>query len=192
MHVEDRHGVGELRGMARKTIDGRVRTRLQALVLAKQGHTAVQTAALLGMSRRMVQKWVRRYNEDGLAGLSDRSGRGRACKLSEAQRLQLQQRIEAGPREGDSVCTLRGTDIQKILEQEFEVLYHLNGVYALLHRLGYSFLMPRPRHRKTDPTVQAAFKKTSLSRSRRSATPIEINRFRSGSRTKPGSGSKGH
>jgi hypothetical protein len=31
-----------------------------------------------------------------------------------------------------------------------------------------------------------------LSRSGRSATPIEINRFRSGSRTKPGSASKGH
>ncbi len=192
MHVEDRHGVDELRGLARKTRDGRVRTRLQALVLAKQEHTAVHTAELLGMSRRMVQKWVRRYNEDGLAGLSDRSGRGRACKLSEAQRLQLQQRIEAGPRDGDSVCTLRGTDIQEILEQEFKVLYHLNGVYALLHRLGYSCLMPRPRHRKTDPKVQATFKKTSWSRFGRSATPIEINRFRSGFRTKPGSVNKGH
>ena len=192
MHVEERHGVDELRGLARKARDGRIRTRLQVLVLAKHGHTAVCTAELLGMSRRMVQKWVQRYNEDGLSGLSDRSGRGRPCKLSEAQRLQLQQRIEAGPREGDSVCTLRGTDIQEILEQEFNVLYHLNGVYALLHRLGYSCLMPRPRHRKTDPKVQAAFKKTSLSRSRRYATPIEINRFRSGFRTKPGSASKGH
>ena len=192
MHVEDRHGIDELRGLARKAKDGRVRTRLQALVLAKQGHTAVHTAELLGMSRRMVQKWVHRYNERGLAGLSDRSGRGRASKLSEDQRLHLQQRIEAGPREEDSVCTLRGRDIQGILEQEFGVLYHLNGVYALLHRLGYSCLMPRPRHRKTDPKVQDAFKKTSLSRSRRFATPIEITRFRSGSRTKPGSGSKGH
>ena len=192
MYVEDRHGIDELRGLVRKARDGRLRTRLQALVLAQQGHTAVHTAELLGMSRRMVQKWVQRYNEDGLAGLSDRSGRGRTCKLSEDQRLQLQQRIEAGPREEDGVCTLRGTDIQEILEQEFGVLYHLNGVYALLHRLGYSCLMTRPRHRKTDPKAQAAFKKTSLRRSRRSATPIEINRSRSGSRTKPGSGSKEH
>ncbi len=192
MHVKDRHGIDELRRLARKARDGRLRTRLQALRFAKQGHTAVYTAELLGMSRRMVQKWVQRYNEDGLAGLSDRSGRGRACKLSEEQRLQLQERIEAGPREGDGVCTLRGTDIQEILKQEFGVLYHLNGVYALLHRLGYSCLMPRPRHRKTDPKVQAAFKKTSWSRSGRSATPIEIDRFRSGFRTKPGSASKGH
>jgi len=51
MHVEDRHGVDELRGLARKTRDGRVCTRLQALVLAKQGHTAVRTAELCSACR---------------------------------------------------------------------------------------------------------------------------------------------
>ncbi len=192
MHVEDRHGVDELRILARKAKDGRMRSRLLALALAKQGHTAVRTAELLGLSRRIVQKWVQRYNEDGLAGLSDRPGRGRACKLSQDQQRQLQKRIESGPRKEDGVCTLRGTDIQAILEREFGVLYHLNGVYALLHRLGYSSLMPRPRHQKTDPKVQAAFKKTSFSRSRPSARPIEISRSRSGFRMKPGSGSKAH
>ena len=67
MHVKDRHGIDELRRLARKARDGRFRTRLQALVFAKQGHTAVYTAELVGLSRRMVQKWVQRYNEDGLA-----------------------------------------------------------------------------------------------------------------------------
>ncbi len=192
MHVEDRHGIDELRILARKAKDGRMRSRLLALALAKRGHTAVRTAELLGMSRRIVQKWVQRYNENGLAGLSDRPGRGRACKLSADQQRQLQKRIEAGPREEDGVCTLRGADIQTILEREFGVLYHLNGVYALLHRLGYSSLMPRPRHQKTDPEVQAAFKKKSLAKSSVSARPIAISRSRSGFRMKPGSGSKAH
>jgi len=192
MHVEDRHGVDELRILARKAKDGRMRSRLLALALAKRGHTAVRTAELLGMSRRIVQKWVQRYNENGLAGLSDRPGRGRACKLSADQQRQLQKRIEAGPREEDGVCTLRGADIQTILEREFGVLYHLNGVYALLHRLGYSSLMPRPRHQKTDPEVQAAFKKKSLAKSSVSARLTAVRRSRSGFRMKPGSGSKAH
>ena len=192
MYVKDRHGIDELRTLARTAKDGRVRTRLLALALAKQGRTAVHAAELLGMSRRIVQKWVQRYNEDGLAGLSDRPGRGRTCKLSADQQRQLQKRIEAGPRKEDGVCALRGTDVQTILEREFGVLYHLNGVYALLHRLGYSSLMPRPRHQKTDPKVQAGLKKTSLSRSRPSAKPIAISRSRSGFRMKPGSGSKAH
>ena len=37
MHVEDRHGVNELRGLTRKARDGRVRTRLQVLVPTESG-----------------------------------------------------------------------------------------------------------------------------------------------------------
>jgi len=40
------------------------------------------------------------------------------------------------------------------------VRYALSGLYGLLHRLGYSWLVPRPRHPKADPAAQAAFKKT--------------------------------
>jgi len=192
MHVKDGHEVAELRRLARQTTDGRLRTRMQALALAKQDHTAVHIAELLGMSRRMVQKWVWRYNKDGLVGLSERLGRGRACRLSENQQLKLKRRIEEGPREGDGVCTLRGADIQEILKQEFGVLYHLNGVYAMLHRLGYSCLMPRPKHRKADLEAQEAFKKTSRCKSKRSAMRIRGNASKSGSKMRPGLDSKEH
>jgi transposase len=60
----------------------------------------------------------------------------------------------------DGVCTLRAADVRRILEREFGVLYSLKGVYKLLHRLGYSSLAPRPRHRLADPAAREAFKKT--------------------------------
>lgn len=63
-----------------------------------------------------------------------------------------------GPREGDGVCTLRGKDAVRILNGEFGVAYSLNGVYDLLHRLGFSCLSPRPRHEKNDPAAMEAFK----------------------------------
>jgi transposase len=46
------------------------------------------------------------------------------------------------------------------LEHEFGVLSSLKGVYKLLHRLGYSSLAPRPRHRLADAAARDAFKKT--------------------------------
>ena len=46
----------------------------------------------------------------------------------------------------------------RILRDEFGVEYSLNGIYALLHRLGFSSLAPRPRHRNTDPAAQEQFK----------------------------------
>lgn len=184
MHVEDRHEMGELRRLARSQRDGRMRIRVQAIVLAKQGRTAEEVAAALGASRRPVQEWVRRYNHAGVEGLQRRPGQGRRPKLSAEEQDRLVVRIEDGPRAEDQVCTFRGRDFQRIVQQEFGQLYRLSGVYALLHRLGYSCLMPRPKHRKADPRAQGAFKKKSWRRSRRSAKRTPNNAWKSGSRTK--------
>lgn len=190
MHVEHRHGLDELRGLARAERDAAMRIRVQAIVLAKQGRTAEEIAATLGVSRRPVQEWVRRYNQSGVDGLRRRPGQGRREKLSPAQRKRFVARIESAAQPTDGVCTLRGRDFQRILKEEFGQLYRLSGVYALLHRLGYSCLMPRPRHLKADPAAQEEFKKKSRARSKRSAKPIPTKVWRSGSRTKRGSGNK--
>jgi len=190
MRVEDRHGLDELRGLARAQRDGRMRIRVQAMVLAKQGRTAEEIASTLDVSRRPVQAWVRRYNESGVQGLRHRPGQGRRERLSSQDRERLVARIEAAAQPADQVCTLRGRDFQRILKEEFGKPYRLSSVYALLHRLGYSCLMPRPRHRKADPAAQEAFKKKSWVRSRRSAKPIPAGGWKSGSKTKRGSGNK--
>ena len=70
----------------------------------------------------------------------------------------MKQRLDAPPRPEDGVCTLRGLDVRRILEQEFGVLMSLQAVYDLLHRLGYSSLMPRPQHEDANPEVQEFFK----------------------------------
>lgn len=56
------------------------------------------------------------------------------------------------------MCSLRGQDFQRILASGFGVQRSLTAVYQLLHRLGYSCLRPRPRHRKADPQTVADFK----------------------------------
>ena len=68
------------------------------------------------------------------------------------------QRLEAEPTPEDQVCSLRGVDVQGILATEFGVLRSLSGIYHLLHRLGYSYLRPRPRHRRANPQAQDEFK----------------------------------
>jgi transposase len=69
----------------------------------------------------------------------------------------ITERLTGGPTAADEVCSLRGLDIQRIWANEFGLLRSLAGVYHLLHRLGYSCLRPRPRHRQADPEQQAAF-----------------------------------
>jgi transposase len=55
------------------------------------------------------------------------------------------------------VCTLRGKDVVRILEQEFGAKYSLGGAYDLLARLGYSCLCPRTLHEKSDPEAITDF-----------------------------------
>lgn len=132
--------------------------KLRIVILAIGGWTAPAIAMSVGLSRRICQRWVYRYNEFGLEGLSDRRGREPKPLLTPEQQEQVCQRLEAGPRPEDQVCSLRGVDMQRILANEFGVLCCLSSVYQLLHQLGFSYLVPRPRHRRANPAAQEQFK----------------------------------
>jgi transposase len=132
--------------------------RLRMVILALGGWTAPAIAMSVGMSRRICQGWVYRYNELGLEGLSDRRGQASKPVLTPEQEVQVCKRLEAGPTPEDQVCSLRGVDVQRILATEFGVLRSLAAVYHLLHQLGYSYLSPRPRHRRSNPAAQEQFK----------------------------------
>jgi transposase len=94
----------------------------------------------------------------GRAALPDRPHPGRAPILPPAQEARFRERVDAPPHPGDGVGELRGADIRRILDEEFGARYSLSGVYKLLHRLGYSDLMPRPQHPDASPEAQEFFK----------------------------------
>ena len=58
--------------------------RAQILHHRAEGHTAASIAAMMGVSRATVYKWLRRYAQEGIAGLADRPSRphGSPRKLS--------------------------------------------------------------------------------------------------------------
>jgi transposase len=165
--------------------------RLTAVRLALLGHTAAHVADRVFLSDRQVRTWVARYNAGGTDALADQPGRGRKAPLTAEQQERLRDRLRAGPTEADGVCTLRGGDVRRILEGEFGVVRSLPAVYALLHRLGFEPLRPRPRHPGADPAAADAFKKVSRPASPRSPAPAGAGGSRCGSRTRPGSGRRG-
>lgn len=160
MTVVEHHSAEELQLLFRQERDARVAKRIWIAWQARRGSTEPEITAAIGLSRRTVQTWVQRYNKEGLAGLQDRAGRGRDPILSEEERKLVAERLEAGPQEGD-VCSLRGVDFQKYIEAQFHKRMSLSAVYCLLHDLGYEWLVPRSKHRKSDPEATAAFKKKS-------------------------------
>ena len=184
MQVITHQSIDELLSKARLKRFARIRDRLRSVALAMEGRTAPEIAVMVGLSRRTVQSWVRRYNDEGVAGLENRPRPGQPTKLERGDEARFIGRIDAGPTEADSVCTLRGEDMRRILEEEFGAKYSLNGVYDLLHRLGYSRLRPRPRHRGHDPEAAERWVRDAPLLSVMSRISIPRSASRSGSRTK--------
>ena len=182
----------ELRSAASKTNDARAARRMLALALVLEGSDRKTAAESCGMERQTLRDWVHRYNAELVAGLRDRPRPGQPPHLTVDQVERFKERIRKGARSEDRVCVLRGMDVQRILQEEFEAQYSLPGVYFLLHRLEFSSLVPRPKHEKADEQAQAAFKKTSPSVSKKSGRNIPTRGSRSGSKTKRASASKGH
>lgn len=161
MNIRPQHSPQELAALIRAEPNGKRARRLAAVRLALLGHSARAIALQVLLSERQVRTWVTRYNASGLDGLADRTGRGRKGPLTAPQEEQLKGRLRAGATPADGVCSLRGRDVRRILHQEFGVVRSLDAVYALLHRLGFEPLRPRPRHPKGDLQAQEAFKKNS-------------------------------
>jgi len=153
MNVEIHHpeDLKQLRGRGQKERNAKQRDRYRAVLLALEGQTTEGIMHTLDRSKNFVQRWVYAYRDGGIDAIRPRRQSGRPRKLTELEEVQFRERMLAGPKPQDAVCSLRGEDARRIIESEFGVQYSLPGGYVLLHRLGLSSLVPRPRHKKNDP-----------------------------------------
>lgn len=189
---EDRDRLEKLRDEAR---DAKQRDRYRVALLVSdeaQEHEAEQIMTMLERSRGFVQRWGYAYRDGGIDALVCKPRPGATPKLPRDQEQRFIERLKEGPTQADGgVCTLRGKDAVRILESEFAARYSLGGAYDLLHRLGFSCLRPRPRHRKNDPQAMQQWLERApfLSGACASSTPTRASR--SGSRTRHASDNRG-
>jgi transposase len=66
---------------------GQVR-RARIILLLVDGVPISHSAATVGISRRFVSKWVRRFLQEGLVGLADKPGRGCGHRPRQQDRLE--------------------------------------------------------------------------------------------------------
>jgi transposase len=152
----------ELRASAARSRDAQAARRMLAVALAMEGVDRKTAAETCGMDRRTLRDWVHRYNAEGLAGLSNRRGAPRARRLDPGQLSERVAWLEAGPDPAvDGVVRWRRQDLQRRIADRFGVELHERTVGKYLAALGCRRLSVRPRHPKSDPEAQEAFKKTS-------------------------------
>ena len=151
----------ELRAQAARTKDAKAARRMLAIALVLDGTDRKTAAETCGMDRQTLRDWVHRYNNDGIAGLSNRYAAGPTPLLNSEQKAELARMVRDGPElEADGVVRWRCIDLKRKIEDRFGVVMHERTVGKQLAALGFRRLSVRPQHPRSDPVVQEAFKKT--------------------------------
>src|SRR5947208_4601321 len=83
--ISDATSVLGLQQEIQRSEESRYDHRLHGVLLVAQGMTCPEVAKLLGDAPRSVQYWLKRFEQDGLAGLSEQERSGRPSSLNERQ-----------------------------------------------------------------------------------------------------------
>jgi transposase len=150
----------DLRQTAARTQDAKAARRMLAIALVLDGCSREVAAQSCAMDRQTLRDWVHRYNESGVAGLSDHARRnGPRARLSPEQQALVATWVEDGPDlERDGVVRWRCVDLQQRIAREFAVCLHERTVGKLLRKLSFRRLSVRPQHPQSRPEAQALFK----------------------------------
>lgn len=155
------HSPDELRRLARRERDGRVSARLLGIANALAGLPRGDAARLAGLDIKTLQRWIGRFNAEGVEGLADRLRSGRRCSLGDGPQASLRALVLRGPDpERDGVAAWRIVDLCRLVEERYGVVYSVSGMLRLVKSLELSWQKARPRAPVPDPQAQAAFKKT--------------------------------
>lgn len=162
VRLRDDYSAADLRRFAKRARTAAASRRMLALALVLEGAKRAQAAKAGGMDRQTLRDWVHRFNAEGPEGLYDKQRRGPSCRLSDAQQQELAALIEAGPDLAEhGVVRFRLCDLCALVEKRFGVTYQERGLSKLIRRLGFRRISARPQHPKSDPEIQAEYKKNS-------------------------------
>lgn len=160
-----------VRALAREAEDADQARRLLAIAAVYEGMSRGDAARLAGMDRQTLRDWVHRFNDEGAAGLVNRLPPGNPRRLTCEQETELDGIVEAGPAAAGlgHLARWRCADLKALIQARWGVSYHERTIGKLLDRLNFSHITTRPQHCRQDEAAMEAFKKTSPTRSRKSA-----------------------
>ena len=151
--------------------------RLQGVQLLKAGKLSqAEIARQLGVSRTAVTRWAQQLAAG--QSLRRRVAPGRPPKLTGAQQQTLRRLLKRGARAA-GFPTERWTlgRIQRLIEREFGVTYHVHSLSDVLDTLGWSLQQPLARAQERDEEVIQAWLEQDWPRIKKGATTWRRHRL---------------
>jgi transposase len=137
--------------------------RLHGVLLVCQGFSCAEVSSILGDSQRIIEYWVRDFNENGFAGLHEEKRSGRPPSIDEPMLNNLNSDLRQNPTYfGYAQNLWDGKMLSYHLEKKYDVNLGVRQCQRLFNKLGFRLRKPRPVIAKGDDDAKGEFKKTSM------------------------------
>jgi transposase len=147
----------QLEDMVNTTSEGRLRTRCQAILMAHRGRQHRHIAEDLGVTVRTLQRWLRAYQDQRLAGLKLRWRPGRRARIPAALAPEILGWILQGPAGcGLDRANWTYAELATQLYRTHGITVSTSTMRAFCASYGVRPYRPTYRYRKADPVQQAA------------------------------------
>ena len=101
----------------------------------------VNVAKELHRCRAWAYKWYKRYNDDGLQGLKDKTRSGRPTDVPKDVMIKIRQELEDSNTAGWDFLR----QVMDLIYRKTGVRYHEVHIYRLLHKWGFKSKVPQKR-----------------------------------------------
>lgn len=162
LRISEATSVLSLQQEIQRSEESRYDHRLHGVLLVAQGMTCPEVARLLGDSRRSVEYWVHRYDERGLAGLTEGERSGRPRRLKEKQIQEINRVLRGKPSDaGMPVNLWDGKTLSAWIDKAYGIQMGVRQCQRLFRQLEFRLRKPRPVLARADPARQRKHKKNS-------------------------------
>jgi transposase len=142
--------------------DARYDHRLHCVLLVASGLSCEKVAGLFGDSPRTLVNWVRRFEQQGLAGLAEGNHSGRPARLSAEQLEEVRGLVRQPPSAAGLEANLwDGKSLAACIQQRYGLEMGVRQCQRLFHLADTRYRLRRPLVAKADPQAQAEHKKNS-------------------------------
>lgn len=142
--------------------ESRYEHKLHGILLVANGYDSYTIAEMFGQSPTTIQRWVKKFNESGFAGLRDGERAGRPRTLSKKQWEQMEKDVRRPPSDFNFIQSFwDGKLLSEHLRKKYKVEIGVRQCQRMFKTMGFRLRKPRPVIANADPLLQKGFKKTS-------------------------------
>ena len=136
----------ELEAGHRSARSAALRRRCQIILLKSQSRTSLEVAGIVGCCEMSVNNWVARYQEQGIAGLHTKPGRGRKAILDAQTDLE---QVRAAVRGNRQRLRVAKADLEEALGKSFSDKTLVRFLKNTLHAINASESVPVKNRSRT-------------------------------------------